>query len=118
MTDKPPGYPFPDDELVYCSALSGFDPDANSYVALARLPEDHRVDVNGKRHENSHRLVVHSPLRGPESFLVNPAADWLALLSAVLVLMAEDPERHGGEGSAVFSKRFVESRSGVEVDVS
>lgn len=115
MTDKPPGYPFPDDELVYCSAYDGFDPDANSYVALARLPKDHTVEVNGKEHNNSHRLVVHSPVRGPECFLVNPGADWLALLCAVLNLMAEDPDRHGGEGKASFVPSFVGPRAGVDL---
>lgn len=112
--DKPEGYPFPDDDLVYCSAFSDFDPDANSYIAVARLPEDHTVDINGKEHTNSHRLVIHSPTRGPEAFMVNPEADVHALLSAVLNLMADDDR--GGKGVASAHVPFYERKAGVDID--
>lgn len=112
--EPPAGYPFPDDELVYCSAYSDFDPDANSYIAVARLPESHTVEINGKEHTNTHRLVIHSPTRGPEAFMVNPQADQLALLSAVLNIMAED----SGDGVASAHVPFVEQKAGVEIDFS
>lgn len=115
---QPEGYPFPSDELVYCSAYSDFDPDANSYIAVARMPESHTVQAGPKAHENSHRLVIHTPVRGPTAFMVNPSADWLALLSAVVVLMAEDPDRHGGPGVASASASFLERKTGVEVDIT
>lgn len=109
--EAPDGYPFPGDEVIFCSAYSDFDPDANSYIAVARLPESHTVEINGKQHTNTHRLVIHSPTRGPEAFMVNPQADQWALLSAVLNIMAED-------GVASASLSFVEKKAGVTVDFS
>lgn len=110
---KPTGYPFPEDELVYCSAFSDFDPDANSYIAVSRLPEEHTVEINGKEHSNTHRLVIHSPIRGPVAFMINPQADGHALLSAVLNIMAED-----NDGVASAHVPFYERKAGVEIDFS
>lgn len=115
MTTAPEGYPFPNDRVIYCSAYDDFDPAANSYISLARLPEDHTVEINGKEHTNSHRLVIHSPVRGPTSFLVNPAADAQGLLSAVLTLMAEDESKRGGLGTASFNPEFFERKLGVRI---
>lgn len=111
--DHPEGYPFPDDELIYCSAYDSFDPDANSYIAVARLPEEHELTVGGKVHDNTHRLVIHTPIRGPTAFLVNPQADGFGILAAALNILAEDPG-NGGLGVAGGYIPFVEKKAGVE----
>lgn len=112
--EPPPGYPFPDDDLIYCSALSDFDPDANSYVALARLPEDHRTEINGKLHENTHRLVIHSPTRGPECFLTT-FYDAQALICARLVLKSERDSGFAERGVATLNDEFFSRKTGVDV---
>lgn len=111
--EPPEGYPFPDDEIIYCSAYDGFDPDANSYIAVARLPEEHVLTVGGKKHDNTHRLTIHTPIRGPTAFLVNPQADGFDFLAVAMNILAEDPA-NGGWGVAGGYIPFVTRKAGVE----
>lgn len=114
--NEPKGYPFPDDEIIWSSALSDFDPQKNSCITVARLPKEHTIKINGKKHVNTHRLAIHSPVRGTETFMINIQADIHALVSAVLVLMAES--ENGGKGIASAHVPFYERKTGVEIDFS
>lgn len=75
MTDitTPPGYPFPDDEILYPrqSDWSGFDLNTDSYFALGRLPEDHTHVFNDREHHNYLRFVIRTPEKGSAAMLCN-----------------------------------------------
>lgn len=113
--EKPTNYPFPDDNILWTSARSDFDPHSDSYVALAELPDTHKVEINGRSHRNTHRLVIHSPTRGPVSFLTTEA-DAFSLISAGLLLLAPSETAHGGKGVAKINANLFNRKLPVEVD--
>lgn len=73
MTEQPPGYPFPEDEIIYCTTrdYDDFDSGEDSYFALARLPQPSEHIFDGTEHFNTHRLTMHTPEKGSVSFLMN-----------------------------------------------
>jgi|GEM_PF-6601293 len=72
MSERPPNYPFVDDEILYTSLLPDeFDPTRDSYFALGRMPEAIERDMNGKIHTNDYRLVFATPAKGIVSFEIN-----------------------------------------------
>lgn len=115
MSRKPENYPFPDDDLVWCSARSDFDPRSDSYVAVAKLPDTHTVTVNGREHTNTHRLVIYSPVRGPVSIMTQET-DAFSLISAGLCLLGPSDKAHGGEGSAKINANLFDRKLPVDVD--
>lgn len=113
--EMPPGYPFPDDYLLWVAPSGEINPNRDSYTALARLPGTHTVEINGREHHNTHRLVIHSPVRGPTAFLVHET-DAESLISAGLILMGEYPSKHGGEGTASLWEPYYDRRLPITVD--
>lgn len=116
MNNIPETYPFPEDEILYCSAYDHFEPQKNSYIAVAKLPEEHTVEIDGKVHDNTHRLVIHSPVRGTETFMINPKMDSEGLLTAVLTIAGEN-ENMGNIGEITINKRFFESKTGLDIEI-
>lgn len=115
MTFVPDVYPFPDDEVIYCTAREGFDPDGESFTAIARLPDDHEMFINGVKHHNTHRLTVYTPLRGPVSFLTRPL-DGEGFGLAALRLLAEDGDGPTPTGELKLNRRWLESHLGIPVE--
>lgn len=114
-TEHPPNYPFPNDVVLWTAPSGNINPDSDSYTALARLPEGHTVEVNGREHRNTHRLVIHTPVRGPTAFLVQET-DAESLISAGLILLGEYGSKHGGEGTAAVWEPYYNERLPVTVD--
>lgn len=104
-------YPFPEDELLYWTGSGFTDPGKHSYVAVARLPDWHRLEVNGAVHNNSHRLVIHTPIRGPVSFLTRPR-DMEGFVLNALRLTAESGITFGPEDEIHLYESWLESNLG------
>lgn len=108
-------YPFPDDELLYHSGTGFTDRTKHSYSAVGKLPGWHRLEVNGAPHNNSHRLVIHTPIRGPVSFLTRPR-DMEGLLLNVLRLAAEGDGVLGPKGEIHLHQKWLEQNLGGSVE--
>lgn len=107
-------YPFPDDELIYHTGRGFTDRTAHSYTAASRLPDWHRLEVNGAPHHNSHRLTIHTPIRGPVSFLTRPR-DMEGLLLNVLRIAADGDGVMGPAGELHLHQRWLEQQLGIPV---
>lgn len=118
MTDEDTvadAYPFPDDELLYYTGTGFTDRRKHSYTAIGVLPENHRLEVNGAPHNNSHRLVIHTPIRGPVSFLTRPL-DMEGLLLCALRLAVEGEGVLGPKGELHLHQRWLEDNLGGPIE--
>ena len=117
--DSPPLYPFPDDEILWDRVPADFDPNSDSYFALAKLPADDTRVFNGVEHVNPYRLVIRTPLRGSFAMFVNQG-DLASLLAIALAGLADDDSgMYGPKDKTAFEffAGYWETMSGVAVDV-
>ncbi|SFS62891.1 hypothetical protein [Halostagnicola kamekurae] len=102
---------FPDDECVYVSGTGFTDPTKHSYTALGKLPETDSRSYNGCEHVNTHRLVIHTPAKGPVDFLTRHE-DMEGFVIVALRLAIEGDNRFGPAGELVFNQEWLEDNLG------
>lgn len=102
----PPAYPFESDELIASTTIdSEWEVGKDSYLSLSKLPEDELHEFNGRVHENTHRLVIHTPEKGSIAFLMNEKD--LELLICVLLSGIDDTK---GEFNLSWAARLLGDR--------
>lgn len=120
MTDHPPHYPFPDDDILWSIQNDSFDASADSWFALGELPESDVRVFNGREHDNPYRLAIRTPVRGSWAMYVN-AADLSHLFALAMRGLAHDDSgmySPQDEESFVFHPDYWEHFADVDVAVT